>query len=171
MLVVANTVQSFAQTIGSMIGSQLIPTYLPETRRRRLLAGLTSVLLLFIPAFAVVLHMFPGPDAFIPLVFILFTHGGCVALSERCVCFVLRRLSCAHACLSALCLANLSAGSAAAALLSLRPILFFCRYVNSSVFSLAYDKLDSAPDDRRTLQVGGRLGVHRCAYMLTSRGL
>lgn len=73
--------QFFAQTVGSMIGSQVLPTYLPERRRRRLLAGLTSVLLLFIPAFACVVHLSRGPEAFIPLVFVLFTHAGCVALS------------------------------------------------------------------------------------------
>lgn len=72
------SLQFFASTLGSLVGSQVVPVYFPSHHRRRLLAYLVGVLLLFIPAFAAALHSEPGHAAFIPLVFILFTHSGCV---------------------------------------------------------------------------------------------
>lgn len=70
--------QFYAQTVGALIGSQLIPVYFPLHQRRRLLVSLTSVLFLFILVFTIVLRYTHNPTAFIPLVFVLFTHSGCV---------------------------------------------------------------------------------------------
>jgi hypothetical protein len=73
----------FAQLLGSLIGSQLMPMFVGAgsgevidlVHPRRTLYGMFAGSLMFIPAFALALH-FSGPPALIVLVFLLFTYGG-----------------------------------------------------------------------------------------------
>ncbi len=73
--------QSVTQLIGSTIGSQLIPVFLGDPDQvvpkypRRTLYGLTAAMLLFIPAFALSVHL-GGPAALITRIFLLFAYGG-----------------------------------------------------------------------------------------------
>jgi hypothetical protein len=75
--------QMFAQLLGSLLGSQLMPTFVgagdgqvvDPVHPRRTLYGMFAGSLLFIPAFALALH-FGGPAPLIVLVFLLFTYGG-----------------------------------------------------------------------------------------------
>lgn len=73
--------QSFASLLGSLLGSQLIPTFAGSAHEvvpkypRRTLYGLFAAMLLFVPAFALAIH-FGTPAELIPLVFLLFLYGG-----------------------------------------------------------------------------------------------
>lgn len=74
-------VQTFASLLGSLLGSQLIPTFAGSAHEvvpkypRRTLYGLFAAMLLFVPAFALAIH-FGAPAELIPLVFLLFLYGG-----------------------------------------------------------------------------------------------
>jgi hypothetical protein len=76
--------QMFAQLLGSLLGSQLMPMLVgagdgrqvvDPAHPRRTMYGMFAGSLLFIPAFALALH-FGGPAPLIVLVFLLYTYGG-----------------------------------------------------------------------------------------------
>lgn len=77
--------QNFAQLLGSMLGSQLMPIFVGKVEEhvqeivpahpRRTLYGLFAGSLLFIPCFVLAVR-YSDAAALIVLVFFLFTYGG-----------------------------------------------------------------------------------------------